>query len=75
MIIRRKLNLSADRGIDEVKAEIKAVEKDRERVKSHQSDYDSDKAFRLDLKYLDEELEDLKAELGYLQAKENTLGK
>lgn len=72
MIIRRKTNLS-DRTIEEVKAEIKAVEKDKERVKSHQSDYDSDKAFRLDLKYLDEELEDLKAELGYLQAKENVL--
>lgn len=72
MIIRRKSSLS-DRTIEEVKTEIKAVEKDRERVKSHQADYDSDKAFRLDLKYLDEELEDLKAELGYLQAKENIL--
>lgn len=74
MIIRRKSSLG-ERTIEEVQAEIKAVEKDRERVKSHQSDYDSDKAFRLDLKYLDEELEDLQAELGYLQAKENTLGK
>ena len=70
MIIRRKLG---ERTIEEIKEEIKAVEKDRERVKSHQADYDSDKAFRLDLKYLDEELEDLRAELGYLQAKENTL--
>lgn len=74
MIIRRKSSLG-ERTIEEVQAEIKAVEKDRERVKSYQSDYDSDKAFRLDLKYLDEELEDLQAELGYLQAKENTLGK
>ena len=73
MIIRRKLNLSDNRTIDEVKAEIKQVESDRERVKSHREDYDSDKAFRLDLKYLDEELEDLKAELGYLQAKANVL--
>jgi len=72
MIIRRKSSLG-ERTIEEVQAEIKVVEKDRERVKSHQSDYDSDKAFRLDLKYLDEELEDLKAELGYLQAKENVL--
>jgi len=70
MIIRRKLG---EKTIDEVKAEIKQLEKDRERIKSHQSDYDSDKAFRLDLKYVDEELEDLKAELGYLQAKENIL--
>jgi hypothetical protein len=74
MIIRRKSSFG-ERTVEEVQAEIKAVEKDRERVKSHQSDYDSDKAFRLDLKYLDEELEDLRAELGYLQAKENTLGK
>ncbi len=72
MIVRRKTSLT-ERTIDEVRSEINAVEKDRERVKSHQSDYDSDKAYRLDLKYLDEELEDLRAELGYLQAKENTL--
>ena len=70
MIIRRKLS---EKTIDEVRAEIKQLEKDKERIKSHQSDYDSDKAFRLDLKYVDEELEDLKAELGYLQAKENIL--
>ena len=70
MIIRRKLG---ERTIDEVRAEMKQIEKDRERIKAHQEDYDSDKAFRLDLKYLDEEYEDLRAELGYLQAKENTL--
>lgn len=70
MIIKRKLG---ERTIDEVRTEMKQVEKDREKVKAHQSDYDSDKAFRLDLKYLDEEYEDLKAELGYLLAKESTL--
>lgn len=72
MIIKRKSN-PADKGIDEIRAEIKSLEKERERVKSHQSDYTDDKAFRLDLKYIDEDLENLRAELGYLIAKENTL--
>lgn len=72
MIIRRKSD-SADKGIDEIRAEIKQLEKERERIKSHQSDYPDDKAFRLDLKYIDEDLENLRAELGYLIAKENTL--
>lgn len=72
MIIRRKSGLS-EKSIEELQAEIKQLEKDRERVKSHQSDYDSDKAFRLDLKYIDEDLEELRAELGYLKALENIL--
>lgn len=72
MIIKRRSGLG-ERGIDEVRAEIKDLEKQRERVKANQSEYSDDKAYRLDLKYIDEDLEDLKAELGYLQAKENTL--
>lgn len=72
MIIKRKSGLS-EKSIEELQAEIKQLEKDRERVKSHQSDYDSDKAFRLDLKYIDEDLEELRAELGYLKAMENIL--
>ena len=72
MIIKRKLALG-ERSVDEIRAEIKQLEKDRERVKSHQADYPDDKAYRLDLKYIDEDLEDLRAELGYIMAKENTL--
>ena len=72
MIIKRKAALN-ESGIDELREEIKDLEKQRERIKSHQSDYPDDKSFRLDLKYIDEDLENLRAELGYLQAKENTL--
>ena len=72
MIIKRKPGLS-EYGIEEIQAEIKDLEKQRERIKSHQSDYPDDKAFRLDLKYIDEDLENLRAELGYLQAKGNIL--
>lgn len=72
MIIKRK-PASGERGIEEIRDEIKQLEKERERIKSHQSDYPDDKAFRLDLKYIDEDLEDLRAELGYLQAMKNTL--
>ena len=72
MIIKRKLALG-ERSVDEIRAEIKQLEKDRERIKSHQSEYSDDKAYRLDLKYIDEDLEDLRAELGYIMAKENTL--
>ena len=72
MIIKRKSHPN-EYGIDELQKEIKDLEKQRERIKSHQPDYPDDKSFRLDLKYIDEDLEDLRAELGYLQAKGNTL--
>ena len=72
MIIKRK-SVQGEKTIEEIRAEVKQLEKERERVKSHQSDYSDDKAYRLELKYLDEDLEDLRAELGYMMAKENTL--
>ena len=44
MIIKRKVALG-EKSVDEMRAEIKQLEKDRERVKSHQSDYPDDKAY------------------------------
>ncbi len=70
MIVKRKSQL---RDIEEVLEEIGLREKEKERIKSHREDYPSEKAYQLDLKYINEDLEDLRAELGYLQAKKNTL--
>lgn len=77
MIIKRKIQEYREESLDDqiksIEKILKDLEKDLEKVKSHKSDYDSEKSYKLDIKCVEEEIESYKAELLYLRAKKNVL--